>query len=307
MIVIATIAIKIHFQSATSCVFTLIWDGTNRCWRPPQRDCCGSGCKLRERKIRGGEERRASGKRRGERLIPALSKKIRAHSLTSGDTQAAMGDSCHQAGARVVFFSFHTALCCVPVFQEPHSALPLFSLVLSQGCSHPSTPTRLRAPSSALGCQAGACSPPGASPQLPGQPDHPAHQAPGEHILPRKTASCFQGPRRGGTSGTSRSRAARRCKQPRARARACPPAAAPGSVYGGTYAVQWVCSACGVSHCCQAQCPFLVPKSGTIPCKWAQIHPKTQTKEEVAQSSLVWAPRDSCTGRDFTRARRISV
>lgn len=61
----------------------------------------------------------------------------------------------------------------------------------------PCTPTRLRTPSSALGCPAGACSPPGASPQLLAQPNHPARQAPGERILPRKTASCLQGSQRG--------------------------------------------------------------------------------------------------------------
>lgn len=148
---------------------------------------------------------------------------------------------------------------------------------------------------------------PRSQPPAPGTAQPPSPSSPWRAHPPQENSLLSPGVSAWGTSGTSGSRAAGRCKQPRARARACPPAAAPGSVYGGTYAVQWVCSACGVSHCCQAQCPFLVPKSGTIPCKWAQIHPKTQTKEEVAQSSLVWAPRDSCIGRDFTRARRISV
>lgn len=142
--------------------------------------------------------------------------------------------------------------------------------------------------------------------QLPSRPQ-------GTESFPGTAASSFQGPLGLGTWGHPSlgipEAAELRGSLPKqgAEAGAGPPAATPGGVCGGTYAVQRVCGACGMSHGCQAQCPLLVPKSGTIPYKWAQIHPKTQTKEEAAKSSLAWALRDSCTGRDFTRARSISV
>lgn len=68
--------------------------------------------------------------------------------------------------------------------------------------------------------------------------------------------------------------------------RCCRPAGA-GST---ARAVPWAGSACSAALC-QAQCPLLAPTSGTTPCKWAQIHPKTQTQGEAAVITCVGAER----------------